>query len=1354
MSQTIQRLAIGTMLLAIAASAEAQLVGLYRFDDGEVGGTLGVGATVTDSTFYANHGTVIAGPIDLVQGPTGFGTAAQFNGDRFNATLSGVGTAINDFAYAFWIKVIPAAGATNQYILNRNGGGTQTSVIYDYLDNHVELFGIGGPSPRAGSGISIPDDGWHHIVYTRTGTDYDYYFDAVKTDIGTLTGSLFGPEVVTVGSVPDGAGGFVGALDDVAIFTQGLDQNQVNSIFAGDFTGFQVPLRLLIDRTTGEIAIENPNVTPVSFKGYSLTSSAGALSPGNWTSIADHYDMDSQTGTVVDVNGNWTALTSSSLAASLELSEYQFGTGDGGAIPANTSISLGTGAWIQGPIEDLVFEYVDPATLEIQSGIVVFTGNSETSFIRGDLDFDNDIDADDWQIFAAGMSVDVSTFTEAQGYHVGDLNGDGAINLRDLHIFKADYNTYNDSAGAFNTMLAAQQIPEPTSALVFLSACVGLAFATFHRRAAVLTLLLVGFGLIASAPANAQLMGLYRFEADAQGEDLSAGPYTLGASFMDSTGRENHATMYSGTVNLVPGQEGFGQAGQFTTGIAHALMYGAGETFGDFTVAFWMKANPTPGVIHQTYLVARDTDVGQQIAVIYDYVDENVELFSSIGPTPRPGSQLALNDGNWHHVVYTRSGSDYDAYFDGVKSDLPDLVGLYTAMPETLGIGGSASAGGRNYFDGLLDDVAWFNQGINQAQVNNIMAGDFSEFINLLDLEVNTTTGSVLIKNRSGSAINIDGYQILSQTNSLDVSGWNSLDDQNFRPVGTGVGESWTQGGGSHAGDVSEGFFLGHSSLAHQDSVSLGNLYDTSVDGGDLVFRFSTDLGIFRGNVTYVSGTLAGDYNGDGLVDLADYTVWRNTLGNTVPNGTGADGNGDGLINTADYGEWKDNFGASLGGASLAAPPVAVPEPAAILLALIATIALPLARLVPFGGRLRLKPVFASIAILSLGSIGSGASAAGLDRDYRLGDNQFEAASAGILVGSQFAGTVDEGLSFDSDGTLGEGTAIDLERGLLEASNHASYISVADRPGAGNTLGVSFDGQGDYLFTDRLGLPETSVTAVLANPPRNYQGISDRGLQFWAKPSAAGQGGLQSLVLDTNQHGVLISEQNTWVMRYGGLDVDSGVEVDFDSWAHIMLVRPSGSASGARLYLDGVAIAARAGGYNGADNSPLVLGANTGEAPGTADFYTGVIDDLTLFVFGQSTGGPDYGAFDYANDNSYAAANLTGEAGDVTQSNGLTIDDLHAFVAGWYSENLVNGVRVGDLTTLANGDLNFDGITDLQDAILMDIALTDAGLPGALAFGSDGAPYVVMANVPEPATWGIVAVGIGLLAVGHRKLYR
>lgn len=83
---------------------------------------------------------------------------------------------------------------------------------------------------------------------------------------------------------------------------------------------------------------------------------------------------------------------------------------------------------------------------------------------------------------------------------------------------------------------------------------------------------------------------------------------------------------------------------------------------------------------------------------------------------------------------------------------------------------------------------------------------------------------------------------------------------------------------------------------------------------------------MFEVVVTPVSN-LAGDYNRNGVVDAADYTVWRDSVGATG-NLLAADGNSDFVVNAADELIWRNNFG------SVAAAGVVAPEPSAVVVAL------------------------------------------------------------------------------------------------------------------------------------------------------------------------------------------------------------------------------------------------------------------------------------------------------------------------------------------------------------------------------------------------------------------------------------
>lgn len=72
----------------------------------------------------------------------------------------------------------------------------------------------------------------------------------------------------------------------------------------------------------------------------------------------------------------------------------------------------------------------------------------------------------------------------------------------------------------------------------------------------------------------------------------------------------------------------------------------------------------------------------------------------------------------------------------------------------------------------------------------------------------------------------------------------------------------------------------------------------------------------------------AGDFNGDGTVNAADYVVWRKGLGTTYTQN--------------DYNAWRAHFGQTAGSGAAAASPsqIAVPEPSSAFLLLVAVVTL------------------------------------------------------------------------------------------------------------------------------------------------------------------------------------------------------------------------------------------------------------------------------------------------------------------------------------------------------------------------------------------------------------------------------
>lgn len=95
---------------------------------------------------------------------------------------------------------------------------------------------------------------------------------------------------------------------------------------------------------------------------------------------------------------------------------------------------------------------------------------------------------------------------------------------------------------------------------------------------------------------------------------------------------------------------------------------------------------------------------------------------------------------------------------------------------------------------------------------------------------------------------------------------------------------------------------------------------------------------------TYIPSFLAGDYNMSGIVDAADYDVWRSNFGNATianraPNATGP-------VGAADFTVWRANLGhtvSTAAGATLSAE-ATVPEPTSHLALFVATSLTGLAR--------------------------------------------------------------------------------------------------------------------------------------------------------------------------------------------------------------------------------------------------------------------------------------------------------------------------------------------------------------------------------------------------------------------------
>lgn len=193
--------------------------------------------------------------------------------------------------------------------------------------------------------------------------------------------------------------------------------------------------------------------------------------------------------------------------------------------------------------------------------------------------------------------------------------------------------------------------------------------------------------------------------------------------------------------------------------------------------------------------------------------------------------------------------------------------------------------------------------------------------------------------NRANAVVNISGSLI--QTGGI---------------LGLGSND-FTVTGGTATVNVLDGGLFALNNIRAGDTMSImpGSKIDIQGSGqvtlpGDFVTALGNyrDAGLLWGNgvsgdvnIQLVSGGSAdGDYNNDGVVDAADYTVWRDNLGGDAAALMG-NGSGAATVVAADFDLWKTNFGmtqslmtvVTAGAQTAVFSASAVPEPSTLVLA-------------------------------------------------------------------------------------------------------------------------------------------------------------------------------------------------------------------------------------------------------------------------------------------------------------------------------------------------------------------------------------------------------------------------------------
>ncbi len=196
---------------------------------------------------------------------------------------------------------------------------------------------------------------------------------------------------------------------------------------------------------------------------------------------------------------------------------------------------------------------------------------------------------------------------------------------------------------------------------------------------------------------------------DGHGRDLVGGNFgARQGTAAYAPGRVSHAFSFDGADGVVSVVD------------RPALNPGAAN----FTVDFWMK--PTPPNRWRALLNKRAGCGGVSYWAIRLLPEGllSAELAAAGADSYEIISTTPVNDGNWHHVALVRQGATATLYIDGQARgsvNTKSVLDITNAAPLRIGNDPCVGIKETQVYQGLIDEVDWFNRALAPAEIQSII---------------------------------------------------------------------------------------------------------------------------------------------------------------------------------------------------------------------------------------------------------------------------------------------------------------------------------------------------------------------------------------------------------------------------------------------------------------------------------------------------------------------------------------------------------------------------------------------------------------------------------------------------------
>jgi hypothetical protein len=682
-------------------------------------------ATVVDSSGHGRTGTV-AGAVTLgVPSLLGLQGAASFaggDGDKISvADNTGIAGA-TQFSWEAWLRSTTlAAPASYRIALEFAAAGNYVGgQILGALKWYSSVFINSAQRELIGPLIDL---NWHHVVVAYDGSALRMYLDGVVVATNPVTGVLDGiGKPILIGNYESGGFGWQGQIDDVALYSYGLSAQQVAAHYALGLTApapdidDDLPFRQLLispdPANAGPIVIGDSGVAAgAGGEGIVLAAPPLGSSGGSGSTVyRDRILLDTPLGywRLGEIAGTVAADSSGNNHPGTYSGSYTLGAP---SLVAGGDAALALAGAAQNGIT--IAGLAQPATMSIEAWVNLAT--TQITFARlyscgaaFDIFFDPSRQFVLYLNFVEGASGNLST-----GVNVPALTTTHIVATWDgtaIRIFLNGVVVYTNSTFAGRTLPG---VGATTQLKAF--GCIG-GTTGADLIGTIDEVALYSVALSAATIAAHYQAGIVSY-AQRILADNPTGYWRLGEASgltaADSSGHGYAGTITGGVTLAQPGAIASDTAALFngTTGYISVPHAAPLAPTADFSVEAWVRfSGSTPLDIINHY--GAGNFKGFFFAASESLADGRLELWTGNGWFR--GTRV-INDGQWHHVAATITGTTARIYVDGVL----DSTGVATLDlgPVTFALEIGRRHDTLTYASGLIDEVALYSYALTPAQV-------------------------------------------------------------------------------------------------------------------------------------------------------------------------------------------------------------------------------------------------------------------------------------------------------------------------------------------------------------------------------------------------------------------------------------------------------------------------------------------------------------------------------------------------------------------------------------------------------------------------------------------------------------